>query len=466
MRSIQAAVLVMIVLFSFPAPLFAQYTDQTAFDELGGAQEFARRRAELEKLIKPGVALLFARMTDPEGTHYREDNDFYYYTGIADLGAVLIIDANTDRTILFEPDQTDLEKQFFGANLGALSREAQARLGFSSVEPIKNLLSTLVLLTARAESPFWVRLGFPDTVDGDRTENGLFEAMNQAHPFGEGAERDRIIPIRLRERYPQVELRDLVPAINRMRNVKTDTEIAIMRRNGRISADGIRAAIAHAAPGMYEYQIEADAAYRFTTAGAQGVAYPAVVASGPNVNVWHYFRNRRKIEPNDLVVLDFAADLNHLTCDITRTFNVSGAFTAEQTKWYSVDLEAETAVISFLRPGHTYEEAAEEGRRVFQEHGIDEQWTGFPGHFVGLATHDAVFPTADAASLHVFLPSGPVKPGQVVTVEPGIGFPDKNLLFRVEDTVLITTAAPEVLTSGGPKTIAEVQKLVGSERIK
>jgi Xaa-Pro aminopeptidase len=59
-----------------------------------------------------------------------------------------------------------------------------------------------------------------------------------------------------------------------------------------------------------------------------------------------------------------------------------------------------------------------------------------------------------------------VKPGQVVTVEPGIGFPDKNLLFRVEDTVLITTAAPEVLTSGVPKTIAEVQKLVGSERIK
>jgi Xaa-Pro aminopeptidase len=140
------------------------------------------------------------------------------------------------------------------------------------------------------------------------------------------------------------------------------------------------------------------------------MAYPAIVGSGPNVNTWHYFSNRESIEPNELVVFDFGASLDHLTMDITRTFNISGKFTPEQAKWYSVDLEAQKAVIALLRPGHTYEEAEAAGKAVFEKAGIGNQWpNGFPGglgHFVGLATHD------------VLLPKGPIKPGQVVTVEP------------------------------------------------
>lgn len=82
--------------------------------------------------------------------------------------------------------------------------------------------------------------------------------------------------------------------------------------------------------------------------------------------------------------------------------------------------------------------------------GIGEQWFGFPGHFVGLATHD------------VGATKGPVKAGQVVTVEPYIDFPDKHMHFRVEDTVLITNGAPEVLSSAIPKEMADVEALVGS----
>ena len=96
--------------------------------------------------------------------------------------------------------------------------------------------------------------------------------------------------------------------------------------------------------------------------------------------------------------------------DITRTFNISGKFTAEQAKWYAVDLEAEKAVIAMLTTAHTYEEAAEAGLKIYQREGIEKQWFGFPGHFVGLATHD------------VLRPQGPIKAGQVVTVEPIIEF--------------------------------------------
>ena len=138
--------------------------------------------------------------------------------------------------------------------------------------------------------------------------------------------------------------------------------------------------------------------------------------------------------------------------DITRTFNSSGKFTPEQAKWYGIDLESQKAVIAWLKPGNSYEQASEAGKAVFEKNGEGKQWLGFPGHFVGLATHD------------VLLPRGPIKNGQVVTVEPIVEFPDQQMHFRVEDTILVTDQGPEVLSSGVPKEMTEVEKLVGSER--
>lgn len=244
--------------------------------------------------------------------------------------------------------------------------------------------------------------------------------------------------------------RDLALAIDALRNIKSAGEISVLRRIGRISAEGNRDAIAHAHPGMYQYQIEARAFFYYSDHGAQGMSYPAIVGSGSDINTIHYFANRHKIEPDELVVFDFGGSLDHETMDITRTFNISGKFTAEQAKWYAVDLESQKAVIALLTPGHTYEEAAAAGRAVYEKAGIGSQWSGFPGHFVGLATHD------------VLRPSGPVKAGQVVTVEPYFEFPEKHMHYRVEDTILISDGAPEILSSAVPKELAEVEKLVGS----
>ncbi len=157
-----------------------------------------------------------------------------------------------------------------------------------------------------------------------------------------------------------------------------------------------------------------------------------------------------KIEPGSIVVFDFAADLDHMTMDITRTFNIDGKFTPEQAKWYNVDLECQKAVIDMLRPGNTYEQAADAGKKVFDREGIGSQWYGWPGHFVGLATHD------------VMVAKGPIQAGQVVTVEPIVEFPDKHWHFRVEDTILITPNGPEVLSSAIPKEMTDVEKLVGT----
>lgn len=430
----------------------AQYTDRTALDDLGGPQEFARRRQQLARQLQTGYALLFARNTLPEAAHYREDNDFFYFTGLGDPGAVLLLDCSSGRATLFEPAQPEQARKVYGPNLLSLPAAERARLGYTWVLPVSELDVVLsYYLGSGTGADLWLRLGFPDKADGARAEVGSDHAVLFAHPYHAPVPDDLAPAKLLAERYPMARLRDLTPVIDTMRNIKTPAEIAVLRRNGQLSAEGIRQAIAHAQPGMFQYQIEAEASYVFTKSGAQGVAYPAIVGSGENINTWHYFSNRRRIEPGELVVFDYAASLDQETMDITRTFNISGKFTPEQAKWYAVELEAQKAVIALLQPGHTYEEAAEAGKRVFEKAGIGDQWwSRFPGHFVGLATHDVLRPT------------GPVRLGQVVTVEPIIEFPEKRMHFRVEDTVLITEGAPEVLSARVPKELEEVEKLVGS----
>ena len=429
----------------------AQYTDPVAINDLGGPQEFARRRQELAKQLKTGCLILFARRVLPEAGHYREDNDFFYLTGLADRGAVLVMDIGGDRTIIFEPEQNARAKQVYGSNLLSMTAEQQEKLGYKTVIPLSSLDNVLASMFGN-ETDLWLRLTYPDKADGARSETGRDYAAEYENPYGDPTPGDRAGIKKLAERYPAAHQRDATPFIDEMRNIKTSQEIAVLRRNGSLSAEGIKDAMAHAHPSMFEYQIEARADYVFRNGGAQGWAYPAIVSSGENINTWHYFNDRRQIQPNELVVFDFAADLDHMTMDITRTFNISGKFTPEQAKWYAVDLECQKAVIELLRPGNTYDQASDAGKAVLEKYGQAKQWYGFPGHFVGLAVHD------------VLLPKGPIKAGQVVTVEPIIEFPDKHMHFRVEDTVLITENGPEVLSSGVPKEISDVEKLVGSAK--
>jgi len=432
-------------------PVRAQYTDTQAITDHGGPQAFTARRAQLAKTLGSGYILLFARNEIPEATHYREDNDFYYFTGLQDPGAVLFVEIKTGATTLFEPAQAPRTAQVYGPNLLSLPADAQQPFGYARILPVTDLDSFLSsALQSDPGSSLWIRLGFPDKADGARPEVGRDHAWKFAHPYHAPLP-DDLVPARdLTDRYPMATIKDLTPAIDAMRNIKSPEEIAILRRVGKISAAGDRDAIAHAHAPMFQYQIEARATYYFSDHSAQGVAYPAIVGSGNDINTWHYFANRHQIEPNELIVFDYGASLDHETMDITRTFNISGKFTAEQAKWYTVDLNAQKAVIAMLTPQHTYEEAADAGKAVYAAAGIADQWRGFPGHFVGFATHD------------VLRPKGAIKPGQVVTVEPIVEFPDKHQHYRVEDTILITNGAPENLSGDIPKELAEVEKLVGS----
>src|SRR5579864_1553553 len=139
-KNLSAGLLAAIFLCAFfscvsAVPAAAQYTDSRAMADLGGPKEFERRRHALAQEIlaqekNGGWVILFARQVEPEAEHYREDNDFYYLTGIADPGAVLAINAKSGLTVLFEPAQAPRKAKVYGPNVLSLPKEEQAKLGF------------------------------------------------------------------------------------------------------------------------------------------------------------------------------------------------------------------------------------------------------------------------------------------------------------------------------------------------
>jgi Xaa-Pro aminopeptidase len=156
------------------------------------------------------------------------------------------------------------------------------------------------------------------------------------------------------------------------------------------------------------------------------------------------------MEVGDIVVMDYAPEYRYYDSDITRTFPVSGKFSDEQIKVYEIVLEAQKAAIQKVRPGSTFAEITNAAREVVSRHGYDKYWQHGVSHFVGMSVHDVGTPDT-------------LQPGMVLTIEPGLYLPEKNLGVRIEDSVLVTEQGCEVLTQGVPKEVAAIEKLMAEK---
>ena len=227
----------------------------------------------------------------------------------------------------------------------------------------------------------------------------------------------------------------MTPAIDEMRNIKRPEEIEVLRRIGKISAEGNRDAIAHAHPGKYQYQIEARAYFYDFDHGAQGASYLAIVGSGNDINTWHYFSNRHKIEAEPTGRVRFRRVRSITKRWISRAHSISAGNSLPNkpsgTRWIS---NARKRSSRCSRPATRTKKPTRRAKQCSIKPASAINGTDIPGHFVGLATHDVMRVT------------GPIKAGQVVTVEPIVEFLIRQMHFRVEDTILITNGAPENLS--------------------
>lgn len=411
-------------------------------------EEFIARRTRLMEALPRGVSVMMFAATMPQaGIRFRQDNDFFYLTGNEDLSAILFLDTATRESFLFLPKLPPRQIEVDGPNWLEDQGAAKAH-GFAALYPLPYLEEFLARRRNSGPQTLFVRLSERDEVDMSRGDKALHSGRRMSSSFGAQPTEDAWRIEELRRRYPHFELKDVSPLIDALRVIKTPREIEILRENGRVSAEGIKRAIALTRPGRHEYELEAEAKYVFARGGAEMDAYPAIVGSGPNVNTWHYNDNSRALQDGDLVVMDYGASLGYQTMDITRTWPVSGRFDELQERAYRADLEAQKAIIAAMRPGATRAQTQQICRAIFEKWGFGDQRPGSAGHYVGLAVHD------------VGDPGEPFRPGMVIAVEPIIEIKDKRIHIRIEDTVLITEGEPEVLSKGVPKEVDELLALI------
>jgi len=396
------------------------------------------------------LIILFAAPshTIPAG-HFRQDNDFYYFTGCEDADAVLVMMPASKDAMLFVPEKSAGEKSFEGPN-SLDDPTAKERLQVRSIMPLSSFDEFLARLASRPQPVLYLRLSPADTVSDARYESALFQARRARNPYNAELSLDQFRADRLRRLYPSARFEDVTPLIDSLRMIKSPEEIAVLRRNGQISAEAVKRAMLATRPTAYEYELEAAAMEVLLRNGCRGPAFAPIVGSGPNTCIMHYERNNRQMQAGELVLMDFGGDLNYLTMDITRTWPVSGKFTAEQKKIYRTVLEVQKACIEAFKPGVTSKDVNDYVARRLKEKGIDPMGLrGGLGHLVGMCVHD------------VQTGPGPfvLKEGMVMAIEPALYFPDKNIGIRIEDTVLITKDGCEVLTAGVPKEIEEIEAL-------
>ncbi len=426
---------------------------------------FAARRAAFMERMQGGVALFAAapprhRNRDVEYP-YRPDSDFFYLTGCdePEALALLVPEREEGPFILFLRERDPEREQWTGSRLGV--EGAMERLGADEAHPIGEIDALL--------PPY------------------LEDIPRLYYPFAHDPHLDRRVAawlnrVRAKARKGVRAPREIVDAaaiLHELRLIKGAEELAALRRAAEITAAGQVAGMAAAAPGRFEYEVQAAIENAFLSRGATW-SYPSIVASGENACTLHYVDNRRQMADGDLLLVDAGAEVEYYAGDVTRTYPVSGRFTAAQRDCYEVVLAAQAEAIARVHPGARWEAPHRAAVEVLTQGMVDlgllqgsveelietEAYKRFymhrTGHWLGMDVHDVGDYRDDDGWRRL-------EPGMTLTVEPGLYIAPGDdvppalagIGIRIEDDCLVTEAGCELLTEAIPRQPEAVEAAVG-----
>ncbi len=426
--------------------------------------EFHQSRRDLlrEKLPENSCAVIFAypqksRSLDTDYS-FHQNPDLYYLTGFREPNCMLVIykearsilGLNSHEILFIEP--RDLSKEIWNGRRSG-TEEAETNAGIERVLTHETLFSSGELFTG-LDKILYVAL--PKGMENDRHNPydlfDLVEYFKKTTGFPSGQHDDFLLGKMMRS----------------MREIKTSEELALMKKAVSISMDAHLEMMQALSPGMTEFQVQAVGEYIFRMQGAAGPAYPSICGAAENSCVLHYHDNGRLLNQGDLILLDMGAEYLGYAADITRTLPVSGQFTVIQKKIYDLVLSAQRAAIAQCKPGNHFNDPDKAARKVLREGLIrlgilgetGDLSTFFPhgtSHYLGLDVHDTGTPAV-------------LKPGMILTVEPGLYFPENsncdpaywNIGIRIEDDILITEDGHQNLSGNLPVETADIEQVMQS----
>lgn len=433
--------------------------------------EYARRRQTLMARMEPNsiailpAAPMYIRNRDVEHV-YRQDSDFQYLSGFPEPEAVIALIPGREHGeyVLFCRER-DPERELWDG-LRAGQDGAIAHYGADDAFPIGDIDDILPGLIEGRERVYYA-IGTNETFD-----HQLMEWIKMIRSKArQGAQ-------------PPSEFVALDHLLHEMRLYKSANEVKVMRHAAEISARAHVNAMRASRAGLHEYHLEAELDYEFRKGGAKMPAYGSIVAAGKNACILHYRENDAALKDGDLVLIDAGCEIDCYASDITRTFPVNGKFSPEQKAIYELVLAANEEAFKHIAPGKHWNEAHEATVRVITAGLVElgllegdvealiaaEAHKAFymhrAGHWLGLDVHD-VGDYKIGGQWRV------LEPGMAMTVEPGIYIAADNqdvarkwrgIGVRIEDDVVVTKTGCEILTSGVPKAVAEIEALMAGAR--
>ncbi len=428
-------------------------TDQVA------AEMSVQNRQRLTRLLAPNSLVAVnandVLPTNADGSMSLQPNsDLYYLTGVQQEQSILLLcpgaEDEKQREALFLREPSRENQLWEGHKL--TGEEAAARSGIKGIHWL-------------AEFPrFFHRLMC-------ESEHVYLNSNEHPRAIVEVQTRDaRFVGDTLR-RYPLHDFRRLAPLMHQLRAVKTEPEMALIRKACEITGAGFSRVARFVKPGVLEREVEAEFAHEFIRRGGK-FAYLPIIGSGLNACCLHYIASASTCRAGEMLLLDVASSWSNYNSDLTRTIPVSGRFTARQKKVYNAVLRVLRQCIRNLAPGKTTREWQKEAEHLMEKELVDlglitmrqirrqnpdnpalkKYFMHGVGHSLGLDVHDVV-----AARQ-------PIQAGWVMTVEPGIYIPEEKLGVRLENNVQVTENGPVDLMAGIPVEADEIEELMARGR--
>ena len=422
---------------------------------------FRKRRDHLIKKMGAGIAIVptaSEKIRNHDASYpFRADSYFHYLTGFTEPEAVVVLIAGKKPQQILFCREKDKEREIWdGFRQGPAG--AKKAFNFDAAFSIKTFDEKLPELIAD-QPALYFSMGHDAAWDARVTA-----ALNGVRALSRAGKR------------PPADIRDVHTSLDAMRLIKDTHEISLMKQAAKISTGAHRRAMQFAAPGKYEFEIEAELLHEFRRHGSQYPAYTSIVAAGANACVLHYVDNNRQVGKNDLILIDAGCELDGYASDITRTFPASGKFSGPQRDIYELVLESQYAAIAATKPGAGFLAPHNAAVKILAQGMLDlkllkgslskvletESYKRFymhrTSHWLGLDVHDAgEYKNGDQWTT--------LQPGMVLTIEPGCYVrPGKdvpkafwNIGVRIEDDALVTSKGCEIITVAAPKSVADVE---------
>ncbi|WP_147635460.1 aminopeptidase P family protein [Risungbinella massiliensis] len=409
---------------------------------------FVRNRKKLaETLANESLTVLFAGQAPHKSADdkymFVPNRNFYYLTGIDEPNVILVINkaGDTLEEILFIEKADPAMEKWVGKKLS--KEDAQAISGVKTIMYLNSFESTLT------------RTFFKEDIKRVYLD---LERRDWTNPQTKGLSFAKHI----RENYPHIAIENVYTAICKQRVFKTAEEVGKIKMAIEVTKEGIYNVLKHAKKGMMEYELEAHFDFILKSSGIKHHAFDTILASGKNATILHYQHNDSKINKGDLVLLDLGAQKDYYNADISFTFPASGTFSKRQKQFYNIVLKALKETTALIKPGLKYEALNQHAKKVLTEEckkigliqddaEISKYYDHRVGHFLGLDTHD-VGSYKDMV----------LKPGMVITIEPGLYIEEEAIGIRIEDDVLVTEDGHENLSKDIIRTVEEIENFMAA----